>query len=113
MAPPTEIPRNETGKKPPIRRRSLLFGAGALGAVGALGAAGCSRVPSGDTLARLQSQGTVRLGIAGEVPYGYIDDSGKFTGEAVELAKVIFKRLGVGHVQPVATDFASLIPGLN
>ncbi|RAJ82955.1 polar amino acid transport system substrate-binding protein [Streptomyces sp. PsTaAH-137] len=55
----------------------------------------------------------MRLGIAGEVPYGYIDDSGKFTGEAVELAKVIFKRLGVAKVQPVATDFASLIPGLN
>lgn len=113
MAPPTEIRRNETGNKPPIRRRSLLLGAGALGAVGTLGAAGCSRVPSGDTLARLQQQGTVRLGIAGEVPYGYINDAGDFTGEAVELARVIFKRLGVGHVQPVATDFASLIPGLN
>ncbi|MDR2999361.1 MAG: ectoine/hydroxyectoine ABC transporter substrate-binding protein EhuB [Microbacterium sp.] len=110
MAPPTE---NRTNGKQTIRRRSLLAGAGAIGAIGALGAAGCSRVPQGDTLARLQGAGTVRLGIAGEVPYGYIDDSGKFTGEAVELAKVIFKRLGVSHVQPVATDFASLIPGLN
>ncbi|WP_338696829.1 ectoine/hydroxyectoine ABC transporter substrate-binding protein EhuB [Streptomyces sp. Q6] len=113
MAPPTEIRTQETGNERSVRRRSLLVGAGALGAVGALGAAGCSRVPEGDTLARLKGQGTVRLGIAGEVPYGYIDDSGEFTGEAVELAKVIFKRLGVGHVQPVATDFASLIPGLN
>ncbi|MFJ9035618.1 ectoine/hydroxyectoine ABC transporter substrate-binding protein EhuB [Streptomyces sp. NPDC102406] len=113
MAPPTQIRRSETPRRRPLRRRSLLAGAGALGAVGALGAAGCSRVPDGDTLARLKGQGTVRLGIAGEVPYGYIDDNGEFTGEAVELAKVIFKRLGVGHVQPVATDFASLIPGLN
>ncbi|MEV3861349.1 ectoine/hydroxyectoine ABC transporter substrate-binding protein EhuB [Streptomyces sp. NPDC050095] len=113
MAPPTEIRRNEAAEKPPLRRRSLLAAAGALGALGALGAAGCSRVPDGDTLARLKGQGTVRLGIAGEVPYGYIDDNGEFTGEAVELAKVIFKRLGVGHVQPVATDFASLIPGLT
>ncbi|MEV1020755.1 ectoine/hydroxyectoine ABC transporter substrate-binding protein EhuB [Streptomyces sp. NPDC050264] len=113
MAPPTEIRTKETPEKRPLRRRSLLAGAGALGAMGALGAAGCSRVPNGDTLARLKGQGTVRLGIAGEVPYGYIDDDGEFTGEAVELAKVIFKRLGVGHVQPVATDFASLIPGLN
>ncbi|MET9497717.1 ectoine/hydroxyectoine ABC transporter substrate-binding protein EhuB [Streptomyces sp. NPDC006552] len=113
MAPPTHIRRDETPEKRPLRRRSLLFGAGALGALGALGAAGCSRVPDGDTLARLKGQGTVRLGIAGEVPYGYINDEGEFTGEAVELAKVIFKRLGVGHVQPVATDFASLIPGLN
>ncbi|OAR26510.1 ectoine/hydroxyectoine ABC transporter substrate-binding protein EhuB [Streptomyces sp. ERV7] len=90
-------------------RRTFL--AGGVGA--ALAAAGCSRVPSGDALGRLRSQGTVRLGIAGEVPYGYVDEDGRFTGEAPELAKVIFKRLGIDRVQPVATDFSSLIPGLN
>lgn len=70
-------------------------------------------MPSGNALARLKSQGTVRLGIAGEAPYGYVDDQGDFTGEAPELARVIFKRLGIDSVQPAATDFASLIPGLN
>lgn len=90
-------------------RRTFL--AGGIGA--ALAAAGCSRVPDGDALGRLRSQGTVRLGIAGEVPYGYVDEDGRFTGEAPELAKVIFKRLGIDRVQPVATDFSSLIPGLN
>ncbi|WP_046504009.1 ectoine/hydroxyectoine ABC transporter substrate-binding protein EhuB [Streptomyces odonnellii] len=89
------------------------MGTAVLGATGAFGAAGCAKVPTGDTLARLKSQRTVRLGIAGEAPYGFIDQNGEFTGEAVELAKVIFKRLGVGGVQPVATDFSSLIPGLN
>jgi polar amino acid transport system substrate-binding protein len=96
-----------------IRRRTVLLATAAAGALGAAGAAGCSRVPSGDALARLKSQRTVRLGIAGEVPYGYVDDQGEFTGEAPELARVIFKRLGIDNVQPVATDFASLIPGLN
>ncbi|GAA0614881.1 ectoine/hydroxyectoine ABC transporter substrate-binding protein EhuB [Streptomyces crystallinus] len=90
-------------------RRTFL--AGGVGA--ALAAAGCSRVPDGDALGRLRSQGTVRLGIAGEVPYGYVDEDGRFTGEAPELAKVIFKRLGIDRVQPVATDFSSLVPGLN
>ncbi|AVZ73212.1 ectoine/hydroxyectoine ABC transporter substrate-binding protein EhuB [Streptomyces lunaelactis] len=102
-----------TGQPGTIRRRTLLLGTAAAGALGAAGAAGCSRVPSGDALARLKSQRTVRLGIAGEVPYGYVDDQGEFTGEAPELARVIFKRLGIDTVQPVATDFASLIPGLN
>lgn len=91
----------------------MLLGTAAVGALGVTGAAGCSKVPSGDALARLKSQGTVRLGIAGEVPYGYVDKQGEFTGEAPELARVIFKRLGIDEVQPVATDFASLIPGLN
>jgi polar amino acid transport system substrate-binding protein len=96
-----------------MSRRTVLLGTAAVGALGVTGAAGCSKVPSGDALARLKSQGTVRLGIAGEVPYGYVDDQGEFTGEAPELARVIFKRLGIDRVQPVATDFASLIPGLN
>jgi polar amino acid transport system substrate-binding protein len=96
-----------------MSRRALLLGTVAAGALTVAGAAGCSRVPSGDALARLKSQGTVRLGIAGEVPYGYVDEQGEFTGEAPELARVIFQRLGIDSVQPVATDFASLIPGLN
>jgi polar amino acid transport system substrate-binding protein len=88
-------------------------------AIGALGAAGCSRVASastvkgGDLLRRLRAQGVVRLGIAGEIPFGYIDKNGDLTGEAPELARVIFKRLGVDRVQPVPTEFGSLIPGLN
>ncbi|MFF7237341.1 ectoine/hydroxyectoine ABC transporter substrate-binding protein EhuB [Streptomyces collinus] len=100
-------------------RRSVLTGAAALGALGALGAAGCTRVASasdengGDLLDRLRAQGVVRLGIAGEIPFGYIDRDGRLTGEAPELAKAIFKRLGVARVQPVPTEFGSLIPGLN
>jgi len=97
-------------------RRSLLAGVAALGA---LGAAGCSRVATasttdgGDLLERLKAQGVVRLGIAGEIPFGYIDTDGELTGEAPELAKAVFKRLGVDRVQPVPTEFGSLIPGLN
>lgn len=96
-----------------MRRRALLLGTAGAGAFAVAATAGCSRVPSGDVLARLKTQGTVRLGIAGEVPYGYVDEQGEFTGEAPELARVVFKRLGIDSVQPVATDFASLIPGLN
>lgn len=97
----------------------MLAGAAAVGAVGALGAAGCTRVATaagtdgGDLLQRLRAQGVVRLGIAGEIPFGYIDKDGHLTGEAPELAKAIFKRLGVDRVQPVPTEFGSLIPGLN
>jgi polar amino acid transport system substrate-binding protein len=82
-------------------------------------AAGCSRVATastsggGELLDRLRAQGVARLGIAGEIPFGYIDKNGDLTGEAPELARVIFKRLGVDRVQPVPTEFGSLIPGLN
>ncbi|MFH0174890.1 ectoine/hydroxyectoine ABC transporter substrate-binding protein EhuB [Streptomyces cacaoi] len=115
MAPPTRQLSHRihtTGTS----RRSLLAGVAALGT---LGVAGCSRVatasttPGGDLLERLRAQGVVRLGIAGEIPFGYIDRDGQLTGEAPELAKAIFKRLGVDKVQPVPTEFGSLIPGLG
>ncbi|MFF9811966.1 ectoine/hydroxyectoine ABC transporter substrate-binding protein EhuB [Streptomyces sp. NPDC014006] len=115
MAPPHGHARHGAHTSGPTRR-SLLAG---VAAVGALGAAGCSRVATastkkgGDLLDRLRAQGVVRLGIAGEIPFGYIDKSGELTGEAPELARVIFKRLGVDKVQPVPTEFGSLIPGLN
>ncbi|MEU8587973.1 ectoine/hydroxyectoine ABC transporter substrate-binding protein EhuB [Streptomyces sp. NPDC048664] len=112
MAPPW----TKDAEKPGPTRRSLLAG---VAAIGALGAAGCTRVASasttsgGDLLNRLRAQGVVRLGIAGEIPFGYIDKDGELTGEAPELAKAVFKRLGVDRVQPVPTEFGSLIPGLN
>ncbi|MEV6181241.1 ectoine/hydroxyectoine ABC transporter substrate-binding protein EhuB [Streptomyces sp. NPDC052016] len=115
MAPPNRHVRQHEFTAEPTRR-SLLAGVAALGA---LGAAGCTRVatassaPGGDLLDRLRAQGVVRLGIAGEIPFGYIDKDGRLTGEAPELAKVIFGRLGIGRVQPVPTEFGSLIPGLN
>lgn len=119
MSPPRENRRAKNHRAVQgTSRRSLLAGLSALGAFGA--AAGCSRVPTasaadGDTglLDRLKAQGVVRLGIAGEIPFGYIDKNGDLTGEAPELAKVIFKRLGVDRVQPVPTEFGSLIPGLD
>jgi polar amino acid transport system substrate-binding protein len=114
MAPPprANTPFDGTG----IGRRSLLAGAAAFGA---FGLAGCSRAPEqgkvegGDLLERLRSAGSVRLGIASEPPFGYIDAEGQATGEAPEIAKVIFKRLGVPETKAIPVDFSALIPGLK
>ncbi|WP_190013508.1 ectoine/hydroxyectoine ABC transporter substrate-binding protein EhuB [Streptomyces lucensis] len=119
MVPPPENGRHRSGPEHGHSRRSLLAGVSAIGVLGALGAAGCTRVASasgrkgGALLDRLRAQGVVRLGIAGEIPFGYIDRDGHLTGEAPELAKAVFKRLGVDRVQPVPTEFGSLIPGLK
>ncbi|RII19680.1 Cystine-binding periplasmic protein precursor [Streptomyces sp. YIM 130001] len=118
MAPPQG--NNSGSTKSGLRRRSLLAGAAALGAVGAVGAtSGCSRVATADTedggslLDQLRAKGTVTLGLAGEQPYSYIGTDGKMTGSAPAIARRIFKELGVDHVEPFATEFNSLITGLN
>ncbi|MFF7470438.1 ectoine/hydroxyectoine ABC transporter substrate-binding protein EhuB [Streptomyces sp. NPDC008092] len=119
MAPPHRNESATSGHESGHGRRAVLAGAAAVGALGALGTAGCTRVATatgtdgGDLLQRLRAQGVVRLGIAGEIPFGYIDKDGHLTGEAPELAKAVFGRLGVDRVQPVPTEFGSLIPGLN
>ncbi|MEU5833324.1 ectoine/hydroxyectoine ABC transporter substrate-binding protein EhuB [Streptomyces diacarni] len=118
MAPPQRNNTTRAGRR--LSRRSLLAGAASLGAVSALGATtACSRVSSadakngGDLLERLKAQGTVKLGLAGEQPYSYIDKHGKLTGTSPAIARIIFERLGVAKVQPFPTEFNSLIPGLN
>jgi polar amino acid transport system substrate-binding protein len=64
-----------------------------------------------DALAQYREDGLV-MGIANERPYGY-EEGGEATGEAPELAKEVFSRLGIEDVDYVVTDFGALINGLN
>ncbi|WP_406008737.1 ectoine/hydroxyectoine ABC transporter substrate-binding protein EhuB [Streptomyces sp. NBC_00637] len=102
-----------------LSRRSLLAGAVSLSTAGSLGVVGCSRVPDdgkvlgGSLLDTLRDQGSVKIGIASEPPFGYVGDDGQATGESPAIAKVIFKKLGIDEVKPVPVDFGALIPGLK
>lgn len=70
--------------------------------------------PGESTLQRIQRTGMVRIGYANEAPYGYLDTAtAEVTGEAPEIARVILARMGIDHVDPVVTEFGSLIPGLK
>ena len=66
------------------------------------------------TLAAARAAGKIRIGYANEAPFAYMDSKqGKVTGESVEIARVILKRLGINEVEGVLTEFGSLIPGLQ
>lgn len=76
--------------------------------------AGCSGRGGGTTLERIQRQGVVRVGYANEAPYAYVDpESGRLTGEAPEIARVILGQMGVEQIEGVLTEFGALIPGLQ
>lgn len=64
-------------------------------------------------LARLQERGSITVGIANEVPYGYEDDDGNPTGEAPTVGKEVLRRLGIDEMDAVVVEFGSLIPGLQ
>ncbi|MCY9787626.1 ectoine/hydroxyectoine ABC transporter substrate-binding protein EhuB [Nocardiopsis sp. EMB25] len=85
------------------------------------GLAACSRVEDGgggpeggpSTLEQLREQGFVRIGLANEIPFGFINDAGEPAGQSPAVAAAVFEELGVPEVQasPVAWD--GLIPGLQ
>lgn len=78
------------------------------------GGSGSATTGNSTTLERIRKQGVVRIGFANEAPYAYVDtQTGKLTGEAPEIARVVLKRLGVSEVKGVLTEFGSLIPGLK
>src|SRR5690606_13086399 len=61
-----------------------------------------------------KAAGKIRIGYANEAPYAYMDSSkNQITGEAVEIARVVLKRMGINEVEGVLTEFGSLIPGLQ
>lgn len=94
--------------------RSAMLGAVAVGAP--LLASACTSVNNGggsSQLDNLKKAGTIKIGIAGEQPYGYTDTSGHVTGEAPEVARAIFTKLGIANVSAQQTNFDSLIQGLN
>ncbi|MFO7306229.1 MAG: ectoine/hydroxyectoine ABC transporter substrate-binding protein EhuB [Gammaproteobacteria bacterium] len=67
-----------------------------------------------DTLERIRATGVVRVGFANEAPYAYIDPrTGRLTGEAPELARLVFRQLGVPRIEGVLTEFGALIPALK
>jgi polar amino acid transport system substrate-binding protein len=93
-------------------RRSAAFGAIAVAGPAVLAA--CSKVSTGPvTVDSLKSAGKIKIGIAGEQPYGFTDASGKVTGEAPEVARAVFKNLGIANIEAQQVSFDSLIQGLN
>lgn len=68
---------------------------------------------NGSTLEKMKKQGYATVGFANEIPYAYATSDGKLTGESVEVARAVLKRMGIKEVNGVLTEFGSLIPGLK
>lgn len=65
------------------------------------------------TLDEIKQRGQVRIAVANEIPYGYVDLSGEAKGAGPDVARQIMKQLGVDKIQWITTSFSSLIPGLQ
>lgn len=68
---------------------------------------------SATTLEELKEQGFARLAIANEPPYTEVKPDGKVTGAAVEVARAVLAKLGVGEVVASISEYGAMIPGLQ
>lgn len=68
---------------------------------------------AGGLLGELQEAGSITVGVANEVPYGYEDESGNATGEAPEVARAVLAEMGIAEVNAEVVDFGALISGLQ
>nr|WP_246405590.1 ectoine/hydroxyectoine ABC transporter substrate-binding protein EhuB [Nocardiopsis algeriensis] len=85
-----------------------------------LGLAACSRVDGGgaqeggqSTLDRLREKGFVAVGLANEIPFGFVDGSGEPAGQSPAVAQAVFEELGVPEIQASPVSWDGLIPGLQ
>lgn len=91
-----------------------MFGKTALTTISAIAlSALAGTAVSAATLAEIQAAGTIRIAVANEIPYGYVDPSGAALGAGPDVAKALMDELGVENIEWVTTNFSSLIPGLQ
>lgn len=78
-----------------------------------LGAGMIGSTVNAATLKDIQDRGEVRIAIANEIPYGYMDMDGTAKGMGPDVAKHIMDQLGIKKIEWITTNFGSLIPGLQ
>lgn len=81
----------------------------------ALGMAICAPLAAAQaaSLDEIKQRGQIRIAVANEIPYGYVDLNGEAKGAGPDVARQIMKQLGVDKIEWVTTSFSSLIPGLR
>lgn len=88
--------------------------AGRTGVAAALFAgAALTGVAQATSLEEIREAGTIRIAVANEIPYGYIDPNGEAMGAGPDVAKHIMDELDIENVEWVTTEFSGLIPGLQ
>ncbi len=61
-----------------------------------------------------EANGTIKVGVANEEPYGYIDTANnEVTGAAPEIARAVLQSIGYDDIEGTVADFGALIQGVN
>jgi polar amino acid transport system substrate-binding protein len=64
-------------------------------------------------LDELRDQGFARIAIANEPPWTEVQADGQVSGGAVEVARAVLAKLGIGEVVASISEYGAMIPGLQ
>jgi polar amino acid transport system substrate-binding protein len=64
------------------------------------------------TSAHSEIKKVVKVGVANELPYSFLDSKGVLTGQSVDVLNACLEGSGIEKMEGVLTEFAALIPGL-
>lgn len=96
-----------------MRKFAVFAGAAALAVGAAMAVAMPSSAQDNPKLEELKAQGFARVAIANEPPYTAVAADGKVSGAAPDVAREIFKRLGVPEIVASISEYGAMIPGLQ
>jgi polar amino acid transport system substrate-binding protein len=83
----------------------------AMAAVAAASYAGAASAAS--LLERIKNGETIRLGFTNEPPTAYPGPNSEPLGMVNEVALDVLKKMGATKIEPVVTEWGSLVPGLQ
>nr|WP_157069884.1 ectoine/hydroxyectoine ABC transporter substrate-binding protein EhuB [Aureimonas frigidaquae] len=66
-----------------------------------------------EALDALKAQGFARIAIANEPPFTAVNPDGSVSGAGPDVARAVFKRLGVDDVVASISEYGAMIPGLQ
>lgn len=64
-------------------------------------------------LQQIKQRGALRIAVANEIPYGYMDLRNQPQGVGPDVARHIAQQLGIPNIEWISTTFSALIPGLR
>lgn len=72
-----------------------------------------SSAASAASLQKIKNRGYIRIAVANEIPYGFMNSSGEAEGFSPSTAKQVLKKMGIDHIQWTVMPYGSLIPALK
>ena len=96
-----------------MKKFVFIAGAAALAIGAAVAISAPTSAQDNPKLEQLKEQGFARVAIANEPPYTAVAADGKVSGAAPDVAREIFKRLGVPEIVASISEYGAMIPGLQ